>query len=167
MNDPLERYLNDHLAGATGAIAFIGDLAERQEGEEERSFYLELKEKVSADQGLLKNLIQRAGMEETVMAQVTGGITSRAGKLKLMWEGLEPGKLGQFEALEMLALGIQGKKLLWTVLGEVAPLYPEWEGVDFAALKQEARRQREEVEQRRLNAGREALPDPQRSRPGS
>lgn len=167
MENPLERYLNDHLAGAGGAVTLIGDLAGRQEADDERRFYLELKEKVSADQQFLKDLIQRAGMEETVMARLAGGLTSRAGKLKLMWEGLEPGKLGNFEALEMLALGIQGKKLLWTVLGEVAPLYPEWEGVDFGALKQEAKRQRDEVEQRRLNAGREALPDPQRSRSGS
>lgn len=166
MENALEHYLNDHLAGATGAIALIADVAERQEEDEEKLFYLDLKEKVSKDQQLLKELIQRAGMDQKLTAQVAGGIASRVGKLKLMWEGLEPGKLGQFEALEILALGIQGKRLLWTVLGEVAPLYPEWNGIDFPSLAQEAKRQRDEVEARRIKSGREALPDPGRRLPG-
>ena len=52
--------------------------------------------------------------------------------------------------------------LLWTVLGEVASLYPEWEGIDFPRLAQAAKRQRDEVEARRLKSGREALPPPER-----
>jgi hypothetical protein len=62
-----------------------------------------------------------------------------------------------FEALEMLALGIQGKRLLWVVLQEIAPHFPEWEDINFAELEFEAIRQRESVEDRRIESGREAL----------
>lgn len=166
MENAFEHYLNDHLAGAAGAISLIGDLAGRQEDDAERLFYLGLQQQVSSDRELLKELIRRAGMEETILAQLAGDISARAGKLKLMWEGLEPGKLGQFEALEILALGIQGKRLLWTVMGEVAALYPEWEGIDFAPLARDAKRQRDAVEQRRLSSGRETLPAPERKLTG-
>lgn len=167
MENAIEHYLNDHLAGATGAISLIDELTRRQGDEAERAFYLELQGQVTADRDLLKDLIRRAGMEEKILAKVAGDISARAGKLKLMWEGLEPGKLGQFEALEILVLGIQGKRLLWTVLGEVASLYPEWSGVDFNALAQSAKQQRDAVEQRRLSSGRETLPGPERLRSGS
>ncbi|QJE97764.1 hypothetical protein [Luteolibacter luteus] len=167
MENAFEHYLNDHLAGATGAILLIGDLAKRQEDDTERLFFQNLQEEVSGDRDLLTALIRRAGMEEKIIAKVTGDVGARAGKLKLMWDGLEPGKLGYFEALEILALGIQGKRLLWTVLGEVASLYPEWTGVDFEALAKSAKRQRDEVEQRRLNSGRATLPSPERLPVGS
>lgn len=163
----MEHYLNDHLAGATGAISLIGDVADRQEESAERLFYLDLKDQVSSDRDLLKELIRRAGMEEKILTWIAGDISARVGKLKLMWDGLEPAKLGQFEALEMLALGIQGKRLLWTVLGEVAPLYPEWEGIDFAALARDAKTQRDAVEQRRIRSGCETLPAPERLLAGS
>lgn len=167
MENAFEHYLNDHLAGASGAIALIGDLAERQEDDGERRFYLGLQEQVRSDRELLKELIRRAGMEEKILPRIAGDIGARAGRLKLMWEGLEAGKLRQFEGLEMLALGIQGKRLLWTVVAEVAALYPEWEGIDFAALAQDAKRQRDAVEQRRINSGRETLPAPERKLAGS
>lgn len=163
----IEYYLDDHLAGATGTIPLLGELADRETDETERHFYLGLQEQAGSDRELLKELIRRAGMAETILARMTGNIRVRAGKLKLTWEGLDPAKLGQAEALEMLALGIQGKRLLWNVLAEVAPFYPEWEGIDFAMLARDAKEQRDAVEQRRLSSGRVTPPGPERSRCGS
>jgi hypothetical protein len=162
MDNPLECYLNDHLAGSCGAISMIEELACRQEDETGKHFFEGLKSSVEKDQELLRELLKKAGMEESKTMQVAGGITARAGKLKLMWEGLDPGELGMFEALEMLALGIQGKRILWVMLGDIAPLYPEWSGVDFNDLELQAIRQRDAVEVRRLDAGRHALPAAER-----
>ena len=70
---------------------------------------------------------------------------------------MEVGELGMFQALEMLALGIQGKQLLWVVLNEIASQSPEWSNTNFAELGLEAIAQRDEIEIRRLEHGREAL----------
>ncbi len=76
---------------------------------------------------------------------------------KLNWEQVEPGELGMFEALELLALGVQGKRQLWAALGEVAPWFPEWNGIDFANLESRAIQQRGGIESRRIEAAKEIL----------
>jgi hypothetical protein len=62
-----------------------------------------------------------------------------------------------FEALEMLALGVQGKRLLWLVMQEIQPWFPEWSDYDFANLELEAIRQRDGVEVWRIEAAKESL----------
>lgn len=155
MNKDLERYLNDHLAGSCGALNLLQDLAERQELPADRRFFLQLKESVESDQALLESLLDAGDMERSKTAKAAGTLAAKASRLKLLWEGLEPGGLGMLEALEVLALGIQGKLLLWVMLGEIAPLIHGWRAVDFHNLEREAIRQREEVENRRKEAGRE------------
>jgi hypothetical protein len=96
-------------------------------------------------------------MEQSKPLQVAGTLTAKAGRLKLLWEGLKPGELGMFEALEMITLGIHGKRLLWVMLGEIAPQAPGWKNVDFAELERAAIRQRDALEERRIQAGRNTL----------
>lgn len=160
MNQDLERYLNDHLAGSCGAISMIQDLADRQESESGREFFLHLKASVEGDQDQLKRLLDRAGLEQSRTLQVAGSLTAKAGRLKLLWDGLDPGELGMFEALEILALGIQGKRLLWVMLGKIAAGMPHWEGVNFEELERAAIQQRDAVEARRIEAGCEAFRPP-------
>ncbi len=57
----------------------------------------------------------------------------------------------------MLAIGIQGKRLLWVMLGEIAPQVPGWRGIRFADLESAAIQQRDAVELRRLAADRDAF----------
>jgi len=162
MDQNLQRYLNDHLAGSAGAVNLIDNLASRQEDPEEAEFFRSLKAKVEADQEQLRDLLTRAGLGESAALQVAGKLTASASKLKLKWEGMDPGELGMLEALEMLALGIQGKRMLWVMLAELAPAFPEWEGVRFSELELEAIEQRDAVEERRLQHGRDSLIDAER-----
>jgi len=162
MDSNLERYLNDHLAGSAGAVDLIQTLADHSEDPAHASFFIGLKAKVEEDRALLKGLLEKLGQSSSTMLQAAGNLTAKAGRLKLLWEGLEPGRLGTFEAMEMLTLGIQGKRLLWLILAEIAPWVPEWEGVDFAELELEAIAQRDAVEERRIEAGLDALLDPER-----
>lgn len=160
MDKQLRRYLNDHLAGAGGAIKVLDRLVQEETSGED--FYRHLKSQVEEDQHKLQHLLTSAGLDRSAPTRLAGAVTAQAGRLKLMWEGFEPGELGLFEALEMLALGIQGKRLLWVILDEIAPAFPEWSGMNFAELELAAIRQRDAVEERRIEAGRAALIDPER-----
>lgn len=153
----LERYLNDHLAGATGALLVIEHIVSSMEKPEARDFFTGLKDDVQADREFLEEILLSADLEVSNTSKVMGGVTARVGLFKLMWEGLEPGKLGMFEALEMLALGVQGKRLLWLALEEIAPYYPQWSGHDFSDLERQAIEQRDGIEQWRLEAARASL----------
>lgn len=162
MDQNLLRYLNDHLAGSSGAIGLIQNLASSAELSEEARYFRSLEKKVEADRGLLKELIGRLGESSSSLLETAGSITGAAGRLKLIWEGMEPGGLGRFEALEVLSLGIQGKRLLWLAMAEIAGNIPEWNGINFADLELDAIDQRDSVEARRIEAAAEALLDIER-----
>lgn len=157
MDSNLARYLNDHLAGSSGAVDLIGTLAEAADDPQEADFFHSLRVMVEEDRDLLKGLLEKIGHTDSGILQAAGNLTAKAGRLKLMWEGLEPGELGMLEALEMLCLGIQGKRLLWEMLAGLRPWVPEWSDVDFAALALEAITQRDAVEEYRIQAGIDAL----------
>ncbi len=157
MEQELERYLNDHLAGSSGALLMIGNLIDTLDDPQAVDFFQELKTDVEEDRRLLEHLLTTVGLQPSGLLKAAGNITARVGFLKLMWEGFEPGRLGLMEALEMLALGVYGKSLLWRALQEIAPEYPAWKGVHFAELELEAIRQRDGVEVWRIGAARDAL----------
>lgn len=152
MDYDITRYLNDHLAGSSGASLLIQKLAERHDEPDARDFFRRLQEKVESDRQLLEDLLRRIGKEPSGFLKMAGGIASRFVGIKLMWEQVEPRKLGLFEALEMLALGVQGKRLLWVALMEVADWFPEWEDIDFVELELQAIQQRDDIEFWRIQA---------------
>ncbi len=154
MDKELERYLNDHLAGASGALVLIRHLIDTLEEPQAVDFFVELETDVKVDRQLLEQLLTTAGLRPSGALKTAGKVTARLGFLKLMWEGFEPGGLGLFEALEMLALGVQGKRLLWVALREISGDYPGWADIDFPGLEREALRQRDGVEIWRIEAAR-------------
>ncbi|RYD38216.1 MAG: hypothetical protein EOP87_02005 [Verrucomicrobiaceae bacterium] len=162
MDKDLHRYLNGHLAGSQCALSLIAELGNRQTDATEQKFFAGMEQRVEADQRILRNLIGTSGGEESTALHSLGEIGGKVSRLMFLYEGMEPGKLGTFEALEMLAMGIQGKRLLWVALQEVAHHFPEWSATDFQKLEFEAIHQREEVEERRLVQCRNALACPAR-----
>lgn len=157
MNHEIERYLNDHLAGSSGALLLIQHLIETLEDPEAVSFFQNLKTDIESDQKQLERLLKSAGLEPSGLLESAGKVTARIGFLKLMWEGFKPGELGLFEALEMLALGVQGKRLLWVSLMQIQSAYPEWMEFDFSDLELAAIRQRDGVEHWRQLAARDTF----------
>jgi hypothetical protein len=121
-----------------------------------------VEQKVEGDRGILKDLIARLGQNSSSALEAAGSITGAASRLKLMWEGMEPGHLGRFEAMEILTVGIQGKRLLRLALSRLAPFVPEWQGIDFADLELDAIKQRDAVEALRVEAAMAALLDKDR-----
>lgn len=130
----------------------IQKLADRHDQPDAREFFLRLQERVEADRALLEDLLRKIGKEPNGFLKMAGGIASRFVGIKLMWEQVEPHKLGLFEALEMLALGVQGKRLLWVALMDVADWFPEWDGIDFVGLELQAIQQRDDIEFWRIQA---------------
>lgn len=57
MNQNLERYLNDYLAGSCGALLMIGHLIETAEVEEACRFFKYLRDQVEEDQKLLESML--------------------------------------------------------------------------------------------------------------
>lgn len=147
--EKLANYLNDHLGGSTVALDLLGHLAETQPAD--RNYYAGLRREIQDDQDMLKKLLEGLQEKKSLAMQGAGWMAEKLGRLKMRLEGMEHHELGLFESLEILALGIHGKKLLWAALAKVAHGYPAWADIDFAALKKNADRQYRSVEQRRLS----------------
>jgi hypothetical protein len=151
----LASYLNDHLAGSVAAIELLDHLIKEQNGQRWEKFLVDLREDVSADQQVLRDLIHKLDLEESTVRKAGAWLMEKLGQAKIAVAGDE--QLGLLQAFEALALGITGKKLLWSALQTVEASYPQLQGLDLAALERRAQEQFERVEKERLHLAREVF----------
>lgn len=155
MNENLAAYLNDHLAGSVAAIELMDDLIKASEDEPFQQFLAGLKAEVQSDQKILEKLIERADEDEKTSRKVAAWLGEKAARMKFKAAGEDFGGLGLVQALEMLALGIRGKELLWRALSESN--WPVLRDLDLADLKQKAIGQQLRVEHKRIEAAKAAF----------
>ncbi len=153
----LASYLNDHFAGSVAAIELLDHLIADHKGHRLRQFLVDLRHDVHSDQEVLQNLIGKLDLEESGVRKVGAWIVEKIGQTKITLSGGSVDGLGLLQALEALALGITGKKLLWRALGTVEADLSPLQGVDLSRLEQRAAEQFERVEKERLHLSREAF----------
>ncbi len=152
----LHTYLNDHLGGATAALQLLEHLAGSADDPVDKQFFKSLHEEISLDRDVLTGLIAKTGREPSTLRQAGGWLAARFGQLKLALDNSKAGNLDYFEALEVLALGILGKRSLWRALSTVSQL-PELQGLDLSELERRALEQHDRVEARRVATAPHAL----------
>lgn len=149
-------YLNDHLAGAKTALEILDHLIATAT-DDHRPFLTGIKEEISQDRDTLQRLLERLGGHQSAVRQIGGWIAGQAGRLKLLLDDPSRGALEHFEALELLTIGIHGKRLLWRALGHSN--IQEFRDIDFVALEQRATDQHDRVDAARLAASRRVIAD--------
>lgn len=155
MNENLTAYLNDHLAGSVAAIELIDDLISALDDETLKTFLADLKREIQADQKVLEQLIGRADENESVTRKAAAWVSEKAARAKFQIAGEKIGELGLVQALEILALGVRGKELLWRALQNSG--HVPTPDVDLSKLEQRAVEQQERVEAKRIAAARAAF----------
>jgi hypothetical protein len=150
-------YLNDHLAGSVSALELLDHLTKAHEGDALEKFFRDLRVDISADQDVLKKIVQRFKARESAVRKAGAWLAEKVGRVKIKASGVKFGQLGLVEALEVLILGITGKQLLWRALNASIGNSPLLRGVDLAQLEERAIEQIERVETHRLEAAREVL----------
>ena len=150
----LTSYLNDHLAGSVAAIKLLDRLIENRKGHRLEKFLVDLREDVHADQEVLQNLMRKLDLEESSVRKAGAWIAETIGQAKI---ALSDDSVGLLQAIEALALGVTGKKLLWRALRTVEAELSQLQGIDLSRLEQRAADQFERVEKERLHLSREAF----------
>jgi hypothetical protein len=153
----LRIYLNDHLAGSVAALELSDHLADLHSDPARKQFFVGLRAEIVEDQKVLQRVLDQVGGEESPVRKAAAWLTEKLGRAKLKLDDPGDGQLRVLEALETLALGIQGKLALWRVLEAVANRIPQLQIVDFDRLKQRAVQQHQRVEDQRLQSARTAL----------
>ena len=158
--DPLVTYMNDHLAGSRTALQLLDDVIKSTSDAEMREFLDGVRADVAEDREVLENLIRRVGGARSVVRDLGGWVAEKLSWLKLSLDDPSNGPLRRLEALEILALGIEGKSALWRALAMAAPDVPALAGVNFGDLVRRATEQHTRVEARRIEAARVAFMRP-------
>jgi hypothetical protein len=156
-NDNLETYLNDHLAGSVAAIELLSYLEEEHAGTPIGRFAAELRAEVAADRGELEALMRRLQIMQSRPRKATAWLAEKITQIKLRVDDPTGGALRRLQALEVIALGIEGKRALWSALEAAAEAATELQGLDYERLTRRAEEQRGKVEVMRQAAAKEAL----------
>ncbi len=155
-NENLATYLNDHLAGAQGAIELLEFLEESHQGTDVGGFVTILKSEIDTDRQELKALVVRLNIKESATKKVSAWFIEKLGELKLLVDSKDD-DLMLFESLEALSLGIEGKRLLWLALATTEHEVKALQGPDYLRLIERAEDQRRRVEEERLKAARKVF----------
>ena len=145
-------YLNDHLAGSTGGL----ELARRALGANRGTAFeapLErLATEIDEDREALLDVMMRLEVARDPVKVWAGWRAEKWGRLKLNGRITGYSPLSRVLELELLGLGVEGKRSMWRAVARVADGDARLEGVDLDALARRAERQRRLIERERLRA---------------
>ena len=148
-------YLNDHLTAATFARELAGRAAGSNRGSELGDFLAGLQVELARDRQTLEEIMRSLGVGKDPIKRPVAWIAEKLGRLKLNGELLRHSPLSRMEELELLSLGVEGKRLLWLALAET---HGEEIGQErLAELAARAEEQRVGVERHRLESTHQAL----------
>ena len=153
----MDGYLNDHLGGATLGVNLAGQIADLVEGTPLAGVMTRLHAEIEEDRATLRDVMERLDVDRNPVKQATGRVAELASRLKFSGATSGERDYGVFMALESLALGVQGKRSLWTALAQVAGEHAPLAPVDLDALIARADAQHATLERERLAAAARAL----------
>ena len=145
----METYLRHHLMGASLAELTIEYWARRAPYVREREFLNALLREIEADHETLEKVLEAvSGKRQHSWLGPIARVFTR-GRWKLTRSRRQP--LSLFEALEMLSIGIAGKRALWRIMGVLND--PRLSGFNWGGLEQRAVDQFALVDDERIRVG--------------
>ena len=134
----LAHYLNDHLAGAEVGFRTAERLAEHFDGEDER-FLRGMCTAIDEERDLLRGLLERLDASESVLKRGVGTVGGILGSVR---DAIPIGDAPTIlEDLELLAIGVWGKRLLWGTLARVGARDERFADMDVDRLAARAETQ--------------------------
>jgi hypothetical protein len=122
MTPLLATYLADHLAGAAGAIDLLSGLVRQHRGTPEVATLRELLVDIRSDERTLRTLALALGGKGRRPKRLLGKVAGRLTRVRIALVSGRDRRFGLFEGLEVLGIGILGKRALWRALQEVDAL---------------------------------------------
>jgi hypothetical protein len=156
-DDFLGIYLRDQLALGVGWRELARRAAGSNRGSEAGAALERVATQIAEDVQTFEAIMRRLNLRPNPIKNVLAIAAERAGRLKFNGRIRGYSPLSRFVELEMLVMGIEGKKVLWTTLRDLAGLATDLPDVDFDELLARADQQRAQLEPFRMAAGREAL----------
>ncbi len=156
-NEPLDVYLNDHLAASAAAVELVERIADNNPGTALAAHLDGLKADIEADRATLSAVMERCGVTPSKPKQVAGKVMETLSRFRLNERVTGSADVSRLMELETLSLGIEGKASLWRSLQQVEAGHPELGSFDLGALLSRAVSQRSALEPFKQEAAATAL----------
>jgi hypothetical protein len=150
-------YLNDQLAAGVLWREVAQRARDSNEGTELGEALERVATEIAEDVETFEGIMHRLGIERSRVKAPLAVAAERLGRLKLNGQLRGYSPLSRFAELDFLAAGIEGKKILWANLRDLAGLAARLPDVDFDRLVERAEGQRAALESFRAQAGRDAF----------
>jgi hypothetical protein len=155
--EPLDVYLNDHLAGSAAAVELVERIRSNNQGTALAAHLEGLGREIEEDRDTLAEVMTALGVVRSTPKQVAGKVLETLSRFRLNERITGSADVTRLLELETVSLGIEGKLLLWRSLSEVADVRPELAPFDLTVLATRAVSQRAGLEPFRLEAAATAL----------
>jgi len=143
----LSTYLNDHHAGASGAIDLANKAAVNNEGTPVGSFWSDLVKSLEADMASLHRTMDLLEVQPSALKHAAGKAGEKLSRLKLHENVTGDADLSRLLELETLSAGITAKIDLWQALTVLAKTDTRLADVELARLSTRAKAQLKSVQQ--------------------
>jgi hypothetical protein len=153
----LRIYMNDQLAAGVLWRELARRAARENEGNDAGAALAAVARGIAEDVVTFESLMSRLGLRRNIVKPRAAVVLERLGRIKVNGSWTSYNALSRFWELDVLVLGIVGKKQLWTNIRDLAACASRLPDVDFDALIARAEAQRAVLEPHRERAGREAL----------
>ena len=163
----LEIYLADHLAAAAAGLALVRRAARSNAGTRTGDTLRRLAVEIDEDRRTLRRLVTDLGFTGSKPKELVAWAAEKVGRLKLNGQLRGYSPLSRVLELEALSVGIAGKLALWKTLERIPDPGRRLRAFEPHHLIERALRQREEVEQLRLEAVHQAFAAGIRARSGA
>jgi hypothetical protein len=156
MGDRLSIYLNDHLAGSTLGVEVARRLRGSNEGDPEFGPALgNICAEIETDRETLKAIMEQLGVGESRLKPLAAVVGERLGRLKPNGQLRGYSPLSRLDELELLQLGVAGKRRLWRALEKTHA--DRLQRFELGALAERATSQLDRLEALHLKAATLAL----------
>lgn len=155
MIDPnrLAEYLNDHLAGAELALQIL----RRRATAGTDPLLAGVLEEIESDRGVLEGFTADLDLSQSPVKKAAGWLGEKIVRLKSLFDRAHRSALGDLQELELLQIGIAGKRGLWVLLQALQDEDPRIAELSLDELIRRADSQSDRVQAARIQTARDAL----------
>ncbi|MCT2585522.1 hypothetical protein [Actinophytocola gossypii] len=153
----LDIYLNDQLAMGVAWRELARRSARNNPDGDAGTALRAVASAIAEDVDTFRDIMSRLGVRRDPIKPGLAMAAEWLGRFKFNGQLSGYSPLSRFEELEILTMGIDGKKQLWTTLRDLAGLSIRLPDIDFDALIRRAEDQRAQLEPFRVLAGTEAF----------
>jgi hypothetical protein len=149
----LRIYMNDHLALGVGWRELARRAERSNRGTELGRALAQVATAIDEDIEAFRSMMRRLGLAPSAVKPAAAAVGERLARFKLNGQLSGYSPLSRFIELDVLAIGIEGKKILWANLRDLAGLGERLPDVDFDRLIERADEQHRILEPFRRSAG--------------